>query len=205
MLADKIGVFGGSFNPVHLGHLVLAQDALESFELDSVLFIPCGNPSHKDLATFASHEHRLAMLQRVIELEFRFEVSDVEVTREGTSYMIDTLEELQADFPGEELVFIVGSDTLTDLFCWHRIDELLHRHRIIAPVRPGYEVDRLKAMDFQLEEGWKEKLLENVISGHQIEISSSEIRMRVAEGMSIRYLVPSEVEMYIYEHGLYKG
>ena len=204
-MADKIGVFGGCFNPVHLGHLVLAQDALESFELDSVLFVPCGNPSHKDIATFASGEHRLAMLQQVIELDIRFEVSDVELTRNGTSYMIDTLEELQADYPDDELVFIVGSDTLADLSNWHRIEELLHRHRIIAPVRPGYDLKRLKTIDFQLEEGWKERLLENMISGHLIEISSSEIRMRVAEAMSIRYLVPSEVEMYIYEHGLYKG
>ena len=204
-MAATIGVFGGSFNPVHNGHLILAQDILEAYELDRILFVPCGYPPHKDPAQLAAAEHRLAMLEQVAELDPRFDLSQIELQREGKSFTIDTLEALQADLPDRELAFIVGSDTLPELRSWHRINDLLHRHRILAPVRPGFDLDTLRAMDFGLEFGWKERLLANLVQGHRVGVSSSDIRMRVAEGMSIRYLVPPEVEMYIFEHGLYNG
>ena len=203
-MSEKIGVFGGSFNPVHFGHLVLAQDVLEAFELDTILLVPCGNPPHKDPAEFAEARHRLAMLEQVVDLDPRFDLSRVEIDRAGPSYTIDTLEALQADLPDAELAFIVGSDTLPELRSWRRVDDLLHRYRILALVRPGFEAAALRAMDFGLPYGWQDRLLANLVQGHRVDISSSDIRMRVAEGMSIRYLVPPEVEMYIGEHGLYK-
>ena len=200
----RIGVFGGSFNPVHTGHLVMGQDLLEAYELDEVVFVPCGNPPHKDVAEFAPAEHRKAMLELVSEIDDRFSVSDVELDRAGFSYTIDTLNELQSVLAGDQLFFMIGSDTLPELYTWHRIEDMLETYSILPLVRPGFDSPDLAKMDFQLPEGWRERLLENLVRGHHMDISASDIRMRVAEGMCIRYLVPPEVEMYISEHRLYQ-
>lgn len=202
---DTIGVFGGSFNPVHHGHLILAQDVLETFELESVIFVPCGRPAHKHPADLADAEHRLAMLEPIADLDPRFAVSDREIRREGISYTIDTLEALSRKHGGQRLCFIVGSDTLPELHTWRRIDDLLASFSIVSLVRPGYSHDELKGMPFHLGSERKEQLLENLVLGHRVDISSSDIRMRIAEGMSISYLVPPHVEMYIAEHGLYRA
>ena len=204
-MGQYIGVFGGSFNPVHHGHLILAQDILESFELDLLLFVPCGVPPHKDPRQLAPGPHRLAMLQLVTEADPRFDVSAHELERESRAYTFDTLNDLQEAFPGATLSFVIGGDTLPELHTWYRIEALLSRYRIISLVRPGFGRDELEAMDFHLAEGRKEALMDHLLLGHRVDISSSDIRMRLAEGMSIRYLVPAEIEMYICEHGLYVG
>ena len=201
----KIGVFGGSFNPLHHGHLILAQDVLETFELESLIFVPCGRPAHKHEADLADPEHRLAMLEPIVELDPRFEVSDWEIRRQGVSYTIDTLEALSRERGGQTLCFIAGSDTLPELHTWRRIADLLDAFPIVSLVRPGYSHEELGTMEFHLGPERKERLLENLVLGHRVDISSSDIRMRIAEGMSISYLVPSEVEMYIAEHGLYRA
>ncbi len=203
-MGQHIGVFGGSFNPIHHGHLILAQDVLESYELDLLLFVPCGLPPHKDAYDLAPGEHRLGMLELVTEADPRFEVSASELDRQGLTYTFDTLNELAEKFPHDDLSFIVGSDTLPEFHTWYRIEELLSTYRIISLVRPGFGQAELASRDFFLEPGHKEELLNTMLQGHRVDISSSDIRMRLAEGMSIRYLVPEEVEMYIYEHGLYK-
>jgi nicotinate-nucleotide adenylyltransferase len=201
----QTGVLGGSFNPVHHAHLILAQDVLESFELDRVIFVPCGRPAHKPNDDLAEARHRLAMLELAVEFDHRFEVSDVEIQREGVSYTIDTLDELSRRWPKDQFSFLLGSDSLPELRTWHRIEELVDRYRFLSQVRPRYDLNRLQGEDLGLGPERQAWLLEHVIDGHLIEISASEIRMRVAEGMSIRYLVPPEVEMYIFEHGLYRG
>jgi nicotinate-nucleotide adenylyltransferase len=203
-LIQKIGVFGGSFNPIHHGHLILAQDVLESFELDHFLFVPCGFPPHKDLADYAPGDHRLNMLEMVAETDPRFEVTGMELERDSTSYTYESLKALQDESPDEEILFVIGSDTLPELHTWHCVEDLLDEFRIVSLVRPGFRFEDLESLDFRLRPGRKEELLGSLIQGHRIDVSSSDIRMRLAEGMSIRYLVPEEVEMYIYEHGLYK-
>jgi nicotinate-nucleotide adenylyltransferase len=199
---ERIGVFGGSFDPVHMGHLTIAQDAVEQLELDRLIFVPAAVPPHKQGRTLANGRYRFEMLQLATESNLSFEVSDMELQRGGVSYTFDTMTQVQFEHPGAELFFIVGIDSLTILHAWRNVDKLLEMCTIVPFARGGEDAARV-AEQIQLSEPWKTKLLERLIRIHEIEISASDIRMRLAEGLSIRYLVPSEVEMYIAEHGLY--
>jgi len=210
---ERIGVFGGSFDPVHMGHLTVAQDAVEQLELDRLIFVPAAVPPHKQDHTLADGEHRLAMLQLAAEDNPAFEVSDMELRRGGVSYTFETMQQVQAEHPGAEMFFIIGLDSLSELHLWRNIDELLTQYTVV-PFARGGEDPQSAAGKAALsggpvtpesfgEGGWTEKLMERLIRIHEIEISASEIRMRLAEGLSIRYLVPPEVEMYIFEHHLY--
>lgn len=201
---SRIGLLGGTFNPVHIGHLVMAQCAMETFDLSKTLLIPSAVPPHKGDHSLASAHHRMAMLERAVEDNLRFEVSDIEIRRGGTSYTLDTVREIKRQHPGNELVFIVGADSLLDLHSWYRVEELLLLCRIVTMARPGYGLNDIRAADLKLPPPWPERLLADIAAGCLIDVSSSDIRHRAAEGMSIRYLVPTPVEMYIAEHGLYR-
>jgi nicotinate-nucleotide adenylyltransferase len=201
----KIGIIGGSFDPVHIGHLIIAQDAAERLELSQVIFVPAAIPPHKQHLQQANIEHRVNMLQIALEGDIRFSVSDIEMRRGGVSYTIDTVRELKALHPDSELVLIVGSDTLVDLHNWYQPEELLSLCEVASFLRPGENsVDQI-AEKICFSTTQKKAVMKNLIKAHQVEVSSTEIRMRVAEGLGIRYLVPPEVEMYIYEHSLYTG
>ena len=139
-----------------------------------------------------------------MEGDLHFEVSDVELQRGGTSYTIDTIRSLAASHPGIEICFIMGSDSLTELHLWKEINLLLKLCRIVTIARPGIDLAALGKMDLDLPHHWAEQLLADARIGHQINISSTDLRYRVAEGMSIRYLVPPGVDMYIAEHSLYR-
>jgi len=199
---ERIGVFGGSFDPVHTGHLIIAQDALEQLELSRVIFIPAAVPPHKQEQELIESRCRLEMLKLAVESNLRFSVSGMELKRGGVSYTVETIQALQEEYPGAELFFIVGLDSLVELHLWHRVDELLEMCSLVPFARGGSDIKRV-ADAMQLPAAAKEKLLHALIRLHAVEISSSEIRRRVAEGLSIKYLVPPEVEMYIFEHGLY--
>lgn len=200
--SERIGVFGGSFDPVHMGHLTIAQDAVEQLELDRLIFVPAAIPPHKQGKTLADGQQRFEMLQLATESNLSFEVSNMELQRGGVSYTFDTMRQIQLEYPGAELFFIVGLDSLTILHSWRNIDQLLEMCTIVPFARGGEDPAKI-AEQIQLSKDWKTKLLERMIRIHEVEISASEIRMRLAEGLSIRYLVPPEVEMYIAEHGLY--
>jgi nicotinate-nucleotide adenylyltransferase len=200
----RLGVFGGTFNPVHLGHLIMAQDAIEAFDLSRIIFVPCARPPHKPGADLAPAQHRLAMLETAIEGDLRFEVSDMEIQRGGTSYTIDTMRALAADHPGVEMFFIIGADSLVELHLWREIEALLGLSRVITIARPGVNLEALQARDLKLRDPWPERLRADIRVGHLVNVSSTDIRYRTAEGMSIRYLVPPGVEMYIAEHSLYR-
>ncbi|HPR83677.1 MAG TPA: nicotinate-nucleotide adenylyltransferase [Pontiellaceae bacterium] len=199
---QRIGVFGGSFDPVHMGHLTIAQDAVEQLELDRLIFVPAAVPPHKRGCTLAEGRHRLEMLQLATESNLSFEVSDMELQRGGVSYTFDTMRQVQAEHPGAQLFFIVGLDSLTILHSWRNVDQLLELCTLVPFARGGEDPARV-AEQIQLPEPVKTGLMERLIRIHEIEISASEVRMRLAEGLSIRYLVPPEVEMYIAEHHLY--
>jgi nicotinate-nucleotide adenylyltransferase len=199
----RIGILGGTFNPVHLGHLIIAQNALEKYELSKVLFVPSATPPHKKASALASATHRVAMLNSVIESDPRFEVSDIEVVRKGPSYSVDTVAQLREMHPGAELYFIIGSDSLTELHMWKEIRKLLTMCTFVTFARPGSSISAITPERLKLEAPWPERLLAKVSSLHMVDISSSEIRYRVAEGMSIRYLVPQAVEIHIAENHLY--
>jgi nicotinate-nucleotide adenylyltransferase len=199
---ERIGVFGGSFDPVHIGHLTIAQDAVEQLELDRLIFVPAAVPPHKQDKALVEGRHRFEMLQLATESNLSFEVSDMELQRGGVSYTFDTMTQIQFEHPGAELFFIVGLDSLVDLHGWRNADKLLELCTIVPFARGGEDPARV-AEQIKLSEPWETRLMERLIRIHVIEISASEIRMRLAEGLSIRYLVPPEVEMYIAEHHLY--
>jgi nicotinate-nucleotide adenylyltransferase len=199
---ERIGVFGGSFDPVHMGHLTIAQDAVEQLELSRLIFVPAAVPPHKQEKTLVEGRHRLEMLQLATESNLSFEVSDMELQRGGISYTFDTMRQIQFEHPGAELFFIIGLDSLVELHLWRNIEPLLEMCTVVPFARGGEDSAKI-AQQIQLSNVWKTKLLERLIRIHEIEISASEIRMRLAEGLSIRYLVSPEVEMYIAEHHLY--
>ena len=190
-MLKKIGILGGTFNPVHTGHLILAQDALEQFGLDRVLFIPCAHPPHKKPNDLAPASHRLGMLKAALRGDSHFAVSDLEIKRGGVSYSIDTFREMRRMFPKSALYFIMGADSLNELRSWRKVGELQKLCMFIAMGRPGYAArGSSKVMLFK---------------GHLVDISSSEIRKRIAEGRRIRHLVPKAVERYINRRRLYQS
>jgi len=204
-MSKRIGMIGGSFDPLHFGHLVIAQDALEHLGLSEVVFIPAANPPHKLHLRQADARHRLEMARLAMKSDRRFSVSDLEIRRGGVSYTVDTVRDLKKVRPDAEWVLIVGSDTLVDLHNWYKIDELLDLCEVATLLRPG-EADQEKiARKVLVAERHRQRLLDNIVATHLVGISSTEIRQRVAEGRSIRYLVPPEVEKYIFEHSLYRG
>jgi len=200
----KVGILGGTFNPVHMGHLIMARDAMERFELDEVLLMPCATPPHKSSHQIAEARHRIAMLEMVTEIDACLALSQIEIERGGVSYTIDTIRQLQHEYPQTAFSFIIGADSLNELYTWKQIDRLLEMCRFITLGRPGFDITDMTSEQLKLPDPWPERLLSCVMRGHLIDVSSTEIRNRVAEGLSIRYLVPDMVEMYIQEHNLYR-
>jgi nicotinate-nucleotide adenylyltransferase len=204
-LNGRVGLMGGSFDPVHIGHLIIARDALEQLNLSEVVFIPASIPPHKQHLRSEDISHRLEMLQLAVEEEPYFSVSDVEARRGGVSYSLDTIKEMSKRKPDAELILIVGSDTLVDLHNWYKINELLGLCKVASFLRPGEcGIDQIREK-VKLSDTHKDRLISNVFKTHLIDISSTEVRQRVKEERTIRHLVPQEVEQYIFEHSLYKG
>jgi nicotinate-nucleotide adenylyltransferase len=204
-MRQRIGILGGTFNPVHLGHLVMAQDALEHVGLDRVLFIPASTPPHKIGANVVPADHRLTMLRLAVEGDDRFDVSEEEIRRQGVSYTIDTVCRLQELNPDATLHFIIGSDTLRELHTWKDIDRLLDCCEFVTVARPGFPVNSITRELTNLKDPWPARLAASVVIGHPVEISSTDIRNACARGRSIRYLVPAAVERYIRDTGLYSN
>jgi nicotinate-nucleotide adenylyltransferase len=196
-----MGLMGGTFDPVHIGHLLAAQAALEAFQLDRVVFIPSAVPPHKRHAKVADATHRLAMLRLAVKGLPQFAVSTVELDRGGVSFTVDTLTALRAAQPDWDLWFIVGMDSLRELHLWHRTLDLLELCTVATLERPGVDTP-LDAVP-GLPAAWSQQLLRHVAPGRRVDVSSSEIRSRIAEKRPIRYLVPCEVETYIRTHRLY--
>jgi nicotinate-nucleotide adenylyltransferase len=206
---DAIGVFGGTFNPVHFGHLRLVEDVREEFSLGRVIFIPSRIPPHKKIHPEIDASSRLAMVERAIAGNPSFCCDGVEILREGVSYTIDTIEYVYGayDFAGKPF-FIIGSDLLADLGTWKDIGRLFDRVNFITLLRDRVSPDEALSLVRPLERFLKRRdsISEHFLfsSGRKIDITSSEIREKVAGGKSIRYLVPEGVLRYIEEHGLYK-
>ncbi|MGQ9661496.1 MAG: nicotinate-nucleotide adenylyltransferase [Kiritimatiellia bacterium] len=201
----RVGILGGTFNPIHLGHLILAQTAFETLGLSAIVFIPCHRPPHKETTPLVAARHRLAMVEAAIEGDWRFRASDIEIRRGGISYAVDTLLDLHTADSTCAYYFIIGADTLLELHLWKDIERLLTLCTFVTFARPRIDVETIRPDQLNLPAPWPHRLLTNVVTSRLIDISSSDIRHRIAEGLSIRYLVPAAVEMYIAEHRLYQG
>lgn len=183
----KIGIYGGTFDPIHHGHLILAREACESFELEKMIFVPAALSPHKTECVPASPAIRLEMLRAAIEGEADFVADDCELLREPPSFSIDTVELVRAREAGAELLYFIGQDNVTGLPTWHRFDELQKMVQFVVLNRSG----------FQTQPGYP------AVQRH-IDISATEIRKRVATNRSIRYLVPPAVEAIIQREHLYQ-
>lgn len=203
----RYGVMGGTFNPIHCGHLVTAEEALVQFKLDKVIFMPSGRPPHKEDKEILPPEERYLMVTIATASNSDFVVSRLEVDRKGPSYAIDTVRELKKIY-GEktEIFFITGADAVWEILTWKDADKLADECVFIAATRPGYSLEKFKRLHVLPEnrERKKGKPLVHIMEIPALAISSTDIRRRVKEGMPIRYLVPEGVANYIYKQGFYK-
>lgn len=197
----KIGVFGGSFNPIHNGHLALAEHASDMADLDRTVIIPAYESPFK-LGTGGSDSvHHLRMAELAVRGNDRLTVSDMEVVKTETSYTVDTLRELAEQNPEDRLYFIIGADSFFNIEMWWRSEELLTTWPFVVGCRPGYDNEELRRFAESLREKYGAEI--HIVPVPQLDISSTDIRRRCAEGRSIRYLVPDAVDAYIRDNGLY--
>ena len=198
-----IGILGGSFNPIHIGHLFIGCAAAEAFGLDRVLLLPCSvSPFKIGASGLAAGQDRLEMVRLSVAGDPLFEPCALDLERGGISYAVDSVRALRGQFPEDRLSFIIGGDALRELCHWHEIDEMLTLCDVITVARPGLEAPPEEGAQ-AFPEVVRERLLARLIRGRLCEVSSTEIRRRIAEGRSIRYLVSPAVEAYIRDRGLY--
>jgi len=211
-----VGIFGGTFDPVHYGHLRLAEEMLELANLRQIRFIPTGTPPHRN-APQVSAQHRSAMVQLAIADQPAFMLDDREVRRTTPCYTVDTLRELRADLGvAQPLCLLMGGDAFLQLHTWHEWEQLFELAHIVVGYRPGFTIDeRIHSATAELQQHYQQRLCTaDDLSRHpsggiaelaipKLEISATDIRRRVAENRTIRYLLPNAVANYIHQHHLY--
>jgi nicotinate-nucleotide adenylyltransferase len=200
----RVGVFGGTFDPVHFGHLILAEQCREQGRLDEVWFVPAPRPPHKDEDSLTRFEQRAEMLALALAGNPAFRALDIEKGRAGPSYTADTLAELQRRHPQDELFLIVGSDTLKDLPTWHEPQRVLRCAGLLVTARPGNPVLPAEDLRARIPLPADVPLRLEVVQTPLVDISSRDLRRRAAQGRSLRYLLPRGVECYIHDKGLYR-
>lgn len=191
----KIGFFGGSFDPVHFGHLCAAQDAYEQYGLDRLFFVPAAQAPLKASDARSSAPDRLAMLRAAVDEDRRFEISDYELNQGGTSYTIDSVRHFRTQFPCDQLFWIVGGDQLPQLHLWKDIHELVTMIEFIFLARAGYTPQPSPTIS---------GLRLHPCSGHLLEISSTELRRRAQVGLPLDYFMPHKAIVYLKKHDLYR-
>lgn len=192
----RIGLYGGTFDPIHIGHLLNAERVRDEFDLDLVFFIPADVPVHKYTGNMASAEERCEMIRRAIDGNTAFDIHTGEIDRRDPSYTVITVKELREEFSGDELFLIVGADSYDDFGSWYEYEEILAMVPVIVMSRPDSSQENYI---------WTRKGRFHFAENPEIEVSSSAIREYVASNRSIRYLVPEKVRSYIIERGLYKS
>ncbi len=210
----RIGVLGGTFDPLHLGHMRAAEVAREAVSLDKVVFVPAASPPHKTEETIAGAHHRTRMVELALRGEAHFELSMIEVERRGPSYTIDTLTELSEGQPDASWFFITGTDAFVEIRTWHRWEELLGGYSFVVHERPGCSIKRVAGA---IPEALRDQVAELpilrtrangplilLLRGTMLDVSSTEIRRAVQKGRTIRFLVPEVVEEYLRDHRLYE-
>lgn len=198
----KIGIMGGTFDPIHYGHLVAAEGARHHFSLDKVIFVPAARPPHKTGRVISEPGHRLQMTSLAIASNGRFELSALEVERAGLSYAIDTVRTVSEMYSGAKIYFITGADAVLEILTWRRVDELMQKAVFIAATRPGYRLDSLAGKSHGVFDTARGTIATMEVPA--LAISSTDIRRRVREDRPIKYLLPEPVEEYILTNGLYR-
>jgi nicotinate-nucleotide adenylyltransferase len=193
-MTQRVGIMGGTFDPIHHGHLGAASEVASLFELDEVVFVPTGEPYQKSDRHVSSAEHRYLMAVIATASNPRFWVSRVDIDRDGPTYTVDTITDIAKARPGAELFFITGADALAQILSWNRADEALRMARFVGVTRPGYLLS-----DAHLPEDTV-----TLVDVPAMAISSSEVRRRVAAERPIWYLVPDGIVQYINKHRLYR-
>jgi nicotinate-nucleotide adenylyltransferase len=191
----KIGILGGTFDPIHLGHLVLAEQVKEKLQLDQVIFMPSASPPHKTKRKLSSAKDRFQMTKLALENNPTFLVSDIELNRGGLSYTVDTLKQLKKQYPDSEIYFLTGSDVLNEIQTWKDPEQIYKLVKVVIAIRPCFD-------SFDSKNHFAKKSIIVPITG--IDISSTQIRERVKKKQSIKYLVPAKVEEYIKKKKLYQ-
>ncbi|WP_312811388.1 nicotinate-nucleotide adenylyltransferase [Sedimentibacter sp.] len=201
MINRKVGIMGGSFNPIHQGHLVVANEVLNIYNFDKIIFVPAGIPPHKN-GLKTNPWDRYIMTQIATVSNDRFAVSDIEVKRTGKSYTLETLIQFQEMYTDTEFYFITGTDAIIDIPNWHEPEKLLSLCKFIAVSRPGIDKEIIEK---------KIKEIKDTLNGHielmqvpMLQISSTDIRERIKKGVSAKYLLPETVEQYIIKNNLYR-
>ena len=187
----RIGVYGGTFDPPHVGHLIVASDVCDAMRLDRLLLVPAAEPPHKRGSVHASAELRLEMVRAAVADDPRLEVDDIELRREGASYSVDTLREIRERAPGCELFFVVGFDQLREFASWRSPDEVARLAHLVAVAREGEQIDA--SFPFPATR----------VEVTRIDLSATELRARIAAGRPVRYLLPDAVRAIVEREGLY--
>ncbi len=187
----KIGILGGTFNPIHIGHLILAEEVREKLKLDRIILVPAYLPPHKDNSDIIDAQHRFRMVKLAIKGNRYFLVSDIEIKRDGRSYTIDTIKELKKIYPQDELYFIIGSDLLKYLDEWKDLDDIIKMVKFVVATRPGYPLEKIPSHI-------------STIPIRAVDVSGFEIRQAIRQGKSFRYLVPEMVFKYILKNRIYR-
>lgn len=188
----RIGILGGTFDPPHNGHIAIARAALKECDLEKIIFIPAKYPPHKPIDGVTSEKDRMNMLRLAVGGHDGFEVSDIELRKNSISYTVETLREIKKQYQGDEIIFIIGADNITEMEGWYKPDEILDIADVVAFNRPGFKPGGM----------YKSKI--RLLSMPPVDISSTEIRSKVAEKEDIKNLVPDRVREYIEKNSLYR-
>ena len=204
-MSNRIGLFGGTFDPPHTGHLIMAESLRQDAELDRVIFLPSGQPPHKIDWNITPAPHRREMVRLAIAGNPQFTISDWELTQSGPCYTLETAKYFKSQFPDQQFCWLIGSDSLADLPTWHGFEELIMTIDILTAQRGGFALDTiLQQVSDEVSRRAFDKLKANIVRTPTIEIASRNIRRRVKRGQDIRYLVPEAVREYILREGLYR-
>lgn len=202
-MPESLLLFGGSFNPIHNGHLIVARDVAERLAVPRVTLVPCRQPPHKPQAQLATGEDRLAMCQLATAGDPLFDVCDWELRQPGPNYTLLTIAHFRRERPDARLYWLIGGDSLAELDTWHRVAELTAMCTLVTAARPGHCSPDLSRLARLIAPERLAELRENIVATRMVDISASEIRERVRAGRCIRYLAPEPVREYIASHGVY--
>jgi len=204
-MARRVGLYGGSFNPIHVGHLIVARSVAERLDLERVILLPTSRPPHKRAGDLIAAEHRAAMVRLAIQGEAVFDYSDHDLTAAGPTYTVETVAHFGRELgEGTELHWIIGCDSLAELATWYRVGALVDSCRIVTAARPGWDASSaLASLAGKLDVDQIERVRAGVLETPEIDVSATDVRARLRAGSSIRYLVPDAVREYILAHRLY--